>query len=304
MSFFDFKFVIIILLTIIIYLMYREIIDIKYKVKYLIDNNKLSDLKKKPINKNKNNILSDFNKDNILSDFNKDNILSDFNKETILSEERLEKNKCFIKTIKIPINLDSLFNPFQQKQKNIQIIELSPIIDDEELSPIIDDEELSPINNDEELLPINNDDKGLLKNNDYEGLLKNNDYEGLLKNTSPENNNIQNKLEIINSEGELLSDTKNEITENNTDNKSYASSSHIEIYSNDDSNINLSLYENISKESNIDYKNILKNLNKYKLPELQDISFQFKLPIENNNKRKTRIELIDEIKNYIINKNI
>jgi hypothetical protein len=303
MSFFDFKFVIIILFTIIIYLMYREIIDIKYKVKYLIDNNKLPDLKKKHINKN--NILSDFNKDNILSDFNKDNILSDFNKETIdknniLSEERLEKNKCFIKTIKIPINLDSLFNPFQQKQKNIQINELSPIIDDEELSPIIDDEELSPINNDKELSPINNDEELSPINNNEE----------LLKNTSPEitqfyeNNNIQNKLEIINSEGELLSDTKNEITENNTDNKSYASSSHIEIYSNDDSNINLSLYENISKESNIDYKNILKNLNKYKLPELQDISFQFKLPIENNNKRKTRIELIDEIKNYIINKNI
>jgi hypothetical protein len=280
MSFFDLKFVIIILLTIIIYFMYREIIDIKYTVKYLINNNKLSNFKKKNvIQLDNNNILSDFNKETI----EQNNFLSDFNKETIDQNNILseDKNKCFIKTIKIPINLDSLFNPFQQKpkQKNIQITELSPINDDEEYTPINNNEKISPINNNEKISPINSNE------------------ELLLKNISPDENNTQKNLE-------LLSDTKNENTENNTENKSYASSSHIEIYSNDDSNVNLSLYENISKESNIDYKNILKNLNKYKLPELQDISFQFKLPIENNNKRKTRTELIEEIKNYIVNKNI
>jgi len=41
---------------------------------------------------------------------------------------------------------------------------------------------------------------------------------------------------------------------------------------------------------------------KYKLPELQDIAIQFKLP--KGNKKKTRSELIEEIKNYILNKNI
>ena len=60
----------------------------------------------------------------------------------------------------------------------------------------------------------------------------------------------------------------------------------------------------INNKSEIDYKNILKNINRYKLPELQDYAILFKLPKDNNNKKKTRQELIEEIKNYILNKNI
>ena len=44
--------------------------------------------------------------------------------------------------------------------------------------------------------------------------------------------------------------------------------------------------------------------NKYKLPELQDFAIQFKIPKEIDNKKKTKLELIEDIKIYILNKNI
>jgi uncharacterized membrane protein YheB (UPF0754 family) len=103
--------------------------------------------------------------------------------------------------------------------------------------------------------------------------------------------------------------------------------SHVEIYSNDQSDMdpivnitnqpdkNISQPdENISqsdknikqsetKQIDNSYKNILKKILKYKLPELQDISIKYKLPLQINKKKKTRLELIEDIKNYI-NKNI
>jgi hypothetical protein len=181
-----------------------------------------------------------------------------------------------VKTIKIPLNLDALLNPFENIQNNTQIIQLSSS-DIEEVksqnnSPTINEENklnISPVENENESELINQ----------------------------------QQKLETIYEENNI-----EETTENNTDIKSYASSSHIEIYSNDESHVETSpkqnVSENVSNDSNIDYKNILKNLTKYKLPELQDLAIQFKLPKENNNKKKTRPELIEEIKNYISNKNI
>jgi len=52
------------------------------------------------------------------------------------------------------------------------------------------------------------------------------------------------------------------------------------------------------------YDTILKNLNKYKLPELQDFAIEYKLGLNIGNKNKNKNQLINEIKNFILNKNI
>ena len=73
----------------------------------------------------------------------------------------------------------------------------------------------------------------------------------------------------------------------------------LEIYSNDDSiSISPVIFDNNNK-SNI---NIL-NLTKYKLPELQDIALEYGITLQINTKKKTKNELINDIKNYL-NKNI
>lgn len=284
MGFFDLKFIIIILLTIIVYLMYREIISIKFKVEqlYQINNDKIPNDNKKIIKDNpKNKSIINNIKNQIL-----DNL--EINKLKT-NEDTPFVSKCIVKTIKIPLDLETMLNPFQKEYNSPQIIELSPNNIEEITSP----------NNIEEIISPNNTEKPNSPTN-----LPNNQKNKYLNQITISLGN--EKLETIEEENQITDN--NETTEINTENKSYASSSHIEIYSNDESNIDssikLNICENGSNESNINYKNILKNLSKYKLPELQDIAIQFKLPKENNNKKKTRHELIEEIKNYISNKNI
>lgn len=284
MGFFDLKFIIIILLTIIVYLMYREIISIKFKVEqlYQINNDKIPNDNKKIIKDNpKNKSIINNIKNQIL-----DNL--EINKLKT-NEDTPFVSKCIVKTIKIPLDLETMLNPFQKEYNSPQIIELSPSNIEEITSPNNIEEIISPNNTEKPNSPTN------LPNNQ-----KNKDLNQITISLGNE------KLETIEEENQITDN--NETTEINTENKSYASSSHIEIYSNDESNIDssikLNICENGSNESNINYKNILKNLSKYKLPELQDIAIQFKLPKENNNKKKTRHELIEEIKNYISNKNI
>lgn len=79
-----------------------------------------------------------------------------------------------------------------------------------------------------------------------------------------------------------------------------------EIYSNHSNNDEEPNVSNEDKEvnKNYNYKEILKNLNKYKLPELQDLALEFNIKLSSELKKKTRNDLIDEIKLYISNKNI
>jgi hypothetical protein len=113
----------------------------------------------------------------------------------------------------------------------------------------------------------------------------------------------ENKIEILSSE--KSKELEKIIEENTTDVNS--SSPHKEVYSNDalSNEIISNNTSPLSKtKDNKDYKNILKNLNKYKLAELQDIAIENKIPIKNNNIKKTRSELIEDIKNNFSNKNI
>jgi hypothetical protein len=300
MIFFDFKFIVIILLTFIVYLLYREIVNLKLKVKLLYKNT----LKNYVVNDNSN---EDLNDNSLILETPEEN-----------NSEKNNKNffsKCIVKTIKIPLNLNSfLNNPFensyQSELNNTQIIELSSS-NIEEVTPT---KSSSEVNKNTLFSEVN-------KNTLFSEMNENILFSEVNKNTLfsevnlPEINEnlpeINENLSKVKNNLETIEEEKtniiNETTENNTDNKSYVSSSHIEIYSNDSNDVNISnqINEPIKPiEPKVDYKNILKNLNKYKLPELQDLAIQFKLPKENENKKKTRIELIEEIKIYILNKNI
>jgi hypothetical protein len=83
------------------------------------------------------------------------------------------------------------------------------------------------------------------------------------------------------------------------------STSHIEVYSNDNTNNEITITENEKKKIKNDYRLInIKNLVKYRLPELQDLALEYKISLQINNKKKNKGELIEDIKNYISNKNI
>ena len=76
---------------------------------------------------------------------------------------------------------------------------------------------------------------------------------------------------------------------------------------NDENNEKKDKNENIETTLQINeskLENILKNLNKYKLPELQDIAIEYKLGLQINGKNKNKNQLLNDIKNFILNKNI
>jgi hypothetical protein len=288
MGFFDLKFIIIILLTIIIYFLYYEIINIKNKVDNLYDLYTNKNIKKIDTKTNYEKIDTKTNYEKIDTKTNLD-IKPDLNYQPINEREE----RCFFKTIKIPLDLNSLLNPFQ-RQNNNTIIELASS-DIEEITENINVEEIT-------------------ENINVEEIIENNYIEKVIKlDTINEINETSEINSVTSSKRNSVTSNKEEIilNEESTDMKSYVSSSHIEVYSNDEK-LSISTKDNVlddatnsvNNNKNVDYTNILKNINKYKLPELQDLAIQFKLPKENNNKKKTRLELIEEIKNYILNKNI
>ena len=75
-----------------------------------------------------------------------------------------------------------------------------------------------------------------------------------------------------------------------------------EVYSNEDKHIEIINQINIDESKKIPditkIENIIKNINKYKLPELQDIAIKYNINLSNNNKKKTKGELINDIKIY------
>ena len=109
----------------------------------------------------------------------------------------------------------------------------------------------------------------------------------------------------FNQEQDITSNTSNSknINLNKKDSSlksSEISNNHTEIYSNEDSinNSYISTNKQVKTDDNI------KDFNKYKLPELQDLAISYKISLQNGNKKKTKIELINDIKKYVSNKNI
>ncbi len=78
----------------------------------------------------------------------------------------------------------------------------------------------------------------------------------------------------------------------------------LEEFSNDDNELTTSIINSKIQFNETKLENVLKNLNKYKLPELQDIAIEYRLGVQSNGKNKNKNQLLNEIKNYILNKNI
>jgi hypothetical protein len=110
------------------------------------------------------------------------------------------------------------------------------------------------------------------------------------------------KLDQVNSEhidsphsGKILSEQKDILLNESTSN-------HTEIYSNDESVTNSSVITSSIQQKTNNEK--INDYNKMKLPEVQDLAISYKISLQNNNKKKTKTELITDIKKYLLNKNI
>jgi hypothetical protein len=124
-----------------------------------------------------------------------------------------------------------------------------------------------------------------------------------LSETSKKSSEKSNKLSEKSNNDTVLSET----TQNSETSQNRVTTP-LEEFSNDNTND-----ETNDKNENIETKlqineskleNILKNLNKYKLPELQDIAIEYKLGLQINGKNKNKNQLLNDIKNFILNKNI
>ena len=95
--------------------------------------------------------------------------------------------------------------------------------------------------------------------------------------------------------GKILSEQKDILPNESTSN-------HTEIYSNDESITNSSVITSSIQQKTNNEK--INDYNKMKLPEIQDLAISYKISLQNNNKKKTKTELITDIKKYLLNKNI
>ena len=178
MGFFDLKFVIIIFLIITVYMMYREIINIKYKVNNLY--NLYTNKHTKKIKNNNSNIIDNFIDSNFInsnldesnlneSNLNESNFIDSNLDESNLNESNFIDtfnllnnnnddcfiNKCIIKTIKIPLDLNSFLGSFENNNVPNTIINLSSSNIEEIDSTNI--EEIDSTNN-EEIDSTNNEE--------------------------------------------------------------------------------------------------------------------------------------------------
>jgi hypothetical protein len=103
--------------------------------------------------------------------------------------------------------------------------------------------------------------------------------------------NIDNNINNINNN--INNDTDDDDDDINIKNKSIS-----EVYSNEKKTNNETSSLCQKKEDNKIDDDIILNLQKYKLPELQDIAMQYKINLSINNKKKNKTQLIDDIKKY------
>jgi hypothetical protein len=189
-------------------------------------------------------------------------------------------NNCLIKTINIPIDINNILDNYN----NVEIIEIFPT----ELVLDNSDCDLQFIQHD-----IDIDIDVIEKNNSHIEVYSNDqsDMDPIENINQPDENNSQE-------------DNNNQIDKNINQSDKNISQSDKNIKQSETKQSETKQSENnLNNQVDNSYKNILKKILKYKLPELQDISIKYKLPLQLNNKKKTRLELIEDIKNYI-NKNI
>jgi hypothetical protein len=293
MGFFDFKLLIIMFLTLAVYILYHEINNINKKLK-LIDNKYNNNNNKK--NKNNNNNNND-----------KDSNLFEQLKEqfTLLKKENnicgLDSDKCELDSVN-PDNLEFI-------QKNLEIIQKEQDLFNnfnilEHIKEKFREPVIVEIYTHEDFNNKNNDKIYEIRDSEIHETKETQVYEihDLETHDSELQKSIVYKIEDIDNDTKNIDDKDNE----NYDNINFENV--CEVYSNEDKNkieiINIKKSDEEPPITNIKkIENIIKNINKYKLPELQDFALEFNISLYLNNKKKTKQEIIDDLKS-IINKNI
>ena len=340
MSFPDIKLIIILFLTMAVFFMYREIVTIKTKLNTLYLShqnlkNNISNTSCKLINNNFSNNINDTTYDefsnNTYDEFlnNTYDEFSDntYDKVSNLISSQVNKNNNFfgegiIKTISIPLDsynmvklnsyheyiydhaLERIDSPTQvQTESLIQVQTDSPKQVQNEL--LIQEQTDSPTQVQNELLiqeqtdsPTQVQTELLIQQQTDSPTQVQTELLIQVQNYSPTQVQNYSPTQV---QTELLIQEQTDLSKNLAVNESEISN-HTEIYSNDESLNNSSFITSLilSKPNN---KNI-KDLNKIKLPELQDLAISYKISLQNNNKKKTKTELITDIKKYLSNKNI
>lgn len=342
MGFLDFKLILIIFLIIIIFFLYKEVGKIRDNVSFLLNNNnvdkinqtyKLSDLDiPDKYTENMTESMDNINKKNDKYVNPIEHIFNNLiNEKTNISTQNpfdivdsIFNNHRQIKIIKIPLNniidhkifTDNKIFPFPNNNDDPQkIIKYLP--KDITITDIVHPSNEPSTNNifdtDSDEMLFKDLDKSLLTNID--DLLTNiDDIEANISEEKNENNIIKEKNEdnIINEniENNIINEN-NYDNENNDDNDDNDDNdeicSHLEVYSNDSNQVEIINQTSSLKNDKINNKiskddEYKKNLLKYKLPELQDIAIEYNIELNKNNKKKNKIELINDIKIKLIKK--
>ena len=319
MSFPDIKLIIILFLSIVVFFMYREIMNIKTKLNTLYLSHK--------------NIKSNPSKEFIDEEFI-DNINEIFQKNEQFPNFSLSHNNdfpilnnifggCIIKTISIP--LDSYNHPDIIEmnpdiiEMNPDIIEMDNIMGEYALIQEVKSEKYSAKLDQVDLEHIDSPFSGKILSehidSPYSGKILSEHIESpysgkiLSENIdSPYSGKILSEHIESPYSGKILSEHIDSpysgkiLSEHIDILPNESTSNHTEIYSNDESVTNSSVITSSIQQKTNNEK--INDYNKMKLPEVQDLAISYKISLQNNNKKKTKTELITDIKKYLLNKNI
>ncbi len=341
MGFFDLKLIIIIALTIICYFIYKELLHINKKVNYsysrliklenyynglngitplnieneLVNLNNL-DIQTDNLSESNNSLEPKFNNslepkfNNSLEPKFNNSLEPEFNNSLEPEFNNSQEHNYNSEQYQLEINRQNELNKLNEEYISIQN-ELRNLPQDTstEINYVFDQIAMVPLN-----IPFN---FNLLNAKQYDILPKinevsnesfSNETESVLNSETLTEKSIQShksETQLTNKSNETK--TSKEIKEETISSETSENkiTTPLEEFSNDN-NDNVENIQNNStlKINESKLENILKNLNKYKLPELQDIAIEYKLGLQLNGKNKNKNQLLNDIKNFILNKNI
>tara|TARA_B110000037_G_C17077696_1_gene488579 strand:- start:423 stop:1331 length:909 start_codon:yes stop_codon:yes gene_type:complete len=296
MELLDFKILIIFLLAVVIYFLYKDLEDVKNKM-YKISKN----LNKITYNKSESEVFQiDLHKksnqqQNIIKNKKENNIKVEIDS----NEENMDDNKQM--------------NYSEENDSNEEMNDQE--MDDDE----IDDPEMNDIEIDDKTNLLIKQNEENIKDEEIISLKINDDEDD---NQEKVSNNSLEINEKINDENNHSNNQENSLNEEKLDSQEMLSnmSENYETYSNDDIDENLIQDVNLKKKNKMvanegtnnridnNTVDIRKDLLKNKLPELQDLANTLKINtlkvIDGKNKKKTKLELANDIIEIKYSKNI
>ena len=172
------------------------------------------------------------------------------------------------------------------------------ILESKQVEPLVESTQLEPLVESTQV-------ESLVESKQVESLVESTQLEPLVESTQLEPLVESTQLEP------LVESFVEQCLDKTLDNDTYSSETSenkvttpLEEFSNDDNELTTSIINSKIQFNETKLENVLKNLNKYKLPELQDLAIEYRLGVQFNGKNKNKNQLLNEIKNYILNKNI